>query len=283
MPARAFSVLKDWLIDKVDPEIIDRIENLPRDNLNEFGVDAFGYDPETVKLVAPVAAWFYRNYFRCDVQGIEHIPDGRFLLIGNHSGQLPFDAFMVATACLIDSPRPRMMRSMVERWSAELPFVSSLFVRAGQVVGDPRTCQRLLERDEGVLVFPEGARGINKLFGQRYQLTRFGHGFMRLALQTNSPIVPVAVVGAEEQAPAVFDMKPLAKMMGLPAAPLVLPQLVPLPLPVKYHIRFGPPMHFEGDGDDDDEVVADHVKMVKNTIQRMLQTGLEERQGRIFT
>ena len=102
---------------------------------------------------------------------------------------------------------------------------------------------------------------------------------MRLALETNAPIVPVALVGAEEQAPAVADIKPLAKAMGFPAFPLVLPQVVPLPLPVKYHIHFGEPMTFEGDPNDDDEVVGKHVKRVRNTIQRMLQSGLERRTG----
>lgn len=272
--------LREFAIEHIDPEVLERIDDLPRKNLNEFGVDPFGFDPDMVKIVAPIAAWMYRNYFRVQTYGIENIPaEGRFLLIGNHSGQLPFDAFMVGTATLLEAPKPRVMRSMVERWSAELPFMSHWFVRMGQVVGDPATCRRLLEADEGVLVFPEGARGINKMFNQRYQLTNFGHGFMRLALETGSPIVPVAVVGAEEQAPAIADIKPLAKLMGFPAMPLIFPQLVPLPLPVKYHIHFGPPMHFEGDPDEDDEVVASHVKKVKNTITRMLQVGLEKRDG----
>jgi hypothetical protein len=118
------------------------------------------------------------RYFRVETFGAQHIPgDGRFLLIGNHSGQLPFDAAMVGTTVLADAPKPRIVRGMVERWSADLPFVSELFVRAGQIVGDPTSCARLLNAEEAVLVFPEGARGINKLFNQRYQLGDFGHGF----------------------------------------------------------------------------------------------------------
>lgn len=282
MPMELLRKLQSSVVDQIDPELIARIDALPRRNLNEFGTDPFGFDPETIKLVAPLAVWFYRNYFRVEPHGLEHIPEGRFLLIGNHSGQLPFDAAMVSASVLLDAPRPRLMRSMVERWSAELPFVSHLFVRLGQVVGDPATARRLLESDEGVLAFPEGARGISKLFNQRYQLTGFGHGFMRLALETKSPIVPVAVIGAEEQAPAVYDIKPLAKMLGFPALPVIFPQIIPLPLPVKYRLWFGPPMHFEGDADEDDDVVASYVKQVKHTIQRMIQRGLEERRG-IFT
>ncbi len=282
MPMELFRRARKYLTDQVDAELRARIDALPRDNLNEFGVDPFGHDPEVIKLVAPFAAWLYRHYFRVECHGLENIPDGRFLLIGNHSGQLPFDAMMIATAVLLDAPKPRLVRGMVERWSAELPFVSSLFVRAGQVVGDPAVCQKLLEAEEGVMVFPEGARGINKLFNQRYQLTDFGHGFMRLALETKSPIVPVALVGAEEQAPAVYDVKSVARLVGFPAVPVIFPQVVPLPLPVKYRIWFGPPLLFQGDADDDDDVVAMHVKQVKRTIQRMLEQGVETRRG-IFT
>src|SRR5687768_13650838 len=176
--------LRDRIVKLGDRRIVERIDALPRHNLNEFGVDPFGYDPEAVKLIAPLMMFLKEHWFRCEVHNIENVPgDGRFLLIGNHSGQLPFDAAMVTTTVLADAPRPRLVRSMVERWSAELPFVSSLFVRTGQVVGEPTTCARLLEAEEGVLVFPEGARGINKLFSQRYQLASFGHGFMRLAMQ----------------------------------------------------------------------------------------------------
>lgn len=282
MPTALLCKAKQALIDQVDPELKARIDALPKDNLNEFGVDPFGYDPESIKLIAPLAVWLYRHYFRCECHGLERIPEGRFLLVANHSGQLPFDAMMIGTAVLLEAPKPRLLRSMVERWSAELPFVSSLFVRMGQVVGDPEVCRRLLEQNEGVLVFPEGARGISKLFVQRYQLTDFGHGFMRLALETKSPIIPCAVIGAEEQAPAVADLKPLAKLLGFPALPIVFPQLVPLPLPVKYRIWFGEPMHFEGDADEDDEVVGAYVKQVKHTIQRMIQQGLEARGGKVF-
>lgn len=267
------------LVEQIDPELVARIDALPRRNLNEFGTDPFGFDPETIKLVVPFAVWLYRHYFRVEPHGLENLPEGRFLLIGNHSGQLPFDALMVGTSVLVDAPRPRLLRGMVERWSAELPFVSHFFVRMGQVVGDPATARRLLELDEAVLVFPEGARGISKLFNQRYQLTGFGHGFMRLALETNTPIVPFAVIGAEEQAAAIYDFKGVAKMLGFPALPVVFPQVVPLPLPVKYRLWFGPPLHFEGDADEDDEVIAGHVKQVKHTIQRMIQRGLEERRG----
>jgi 1-acyl-sn-glycerol-3-phosphate acyltransferase len=275
--------LRDRVVNLIDPRILERIDALPRHNLNEFGVDPFGYDPEAVKLIAPLMMFLKERWFRVEAHGLENLPgDGRFLLIGNHSGQLPFDAAMVGTTVLADAPKPRLVRSMVERWSAELPFVSSLFVRTGQVVGDPTTCARLLESEEAVMVFPEGQRGINKLFAQRYQLSSFGHGFMRLALETKSPIVPVALIGAEEQAPAVADIRPLARLLGFPAMPIIFPQLVPLPLPVKYRIWFGEPLEFKGSADEDDDVVAGHVKKVKHTIQRMIASGLERRRSVFF-
>lgn len=267
----------------VDPRVRSRIDALPRRNLNEFGVDPFGCDPDIIKLVAPFMTFLKDKYFRVEAHGTEHIPaDGRFLLIGNHSGQLPFDAAMVGTTVLTEAPKPRLVRGMVERWSADLPFVSELFVRSGQIVGDPRVCARLLEAEEAVMVFPEGARGINKLFSQRYQLSNFGNGFMRLALQTRAPIVPFAVIGAEEQAPAVADIRPLARLFGLPAAPVIFPQVVPLPLPTRYRIWFGEPMVFKGAADDDDDKVASQVKKVKHTIQRMIDYGLKRRTSVFF-
>jgi 1-acyl-sn-glycerol-3-phosphate acyltransferase len=200
------------------------------------------------------------------------------LLIANHSGQLPFDGIGIGGAMLFDRDPPRVIRAMVERFIPTLPFVSYLFARWGQITGTPENCVRLLEEEEAILVFPEGARGISKPFSKRYQLQEFGLGFMRLALETRTPIVPVAVVGAEEQMPAV-NLAPLARLVGAPALPLMLiPPFLPiLPLPTKYRIYFGEPQLFEGDPDDDDEVIEDKVKMVRNRIQSMIQVGLKER------
>jgi 1-acyl-sn-glycerol-3-phosphate acyltransferase len=267
----------------LDPRVKARIDALPRQNLNGFGVDPFGFDPDTIALIAPALVWLKEKYFRVQSTGVQHIPpSGRFLLVGNHSGQLPFDGAMIGTTVLMEAPKPRIVRSMVERWSADLPFVSQLFARAGQVVGDPSVCANLLRSDEGVLVFPEGQRGINKLFANRYQLGDFGHGFMRLALETKTPIVPFAVIGAEEQAPAIADFKGLGRLLGLPSLPLIFPQVVPFPLPTRYRIAFGEPLEFRGSKRDNDEVVAKHVKKVKRTVQRMVEDGLRERTSVFF-
>lgn len=243
---------------------------------NEYGVDPFGLDLEFSKAAIAPVLWLYKHYFRVEARGVEHIPAGRVLLIANHSGQLPFDGAMIGAAALVEPSHPRMVRAMVERWVQTLPYASTLFARLGQVVGTPENCRRLLAQDEAILVFPEGARGINKLYTQAYRLQEFGNGFMRLALETNTPIVPVAVVGAEEQAPALFDLKGAARLLGMPALPIVL-QGVPLPLPVKYRIQFGEPMRFTGGADDEDAEIEKKVRQVKATIQAMLNEGLRER------
>jgi len=266
-----------------DEEVLDKVKRLDT-RLNEFGVDPFGFDPRFVKYGIPFALFIYRKYFRVEPKGLKNVPTGRVLLISNHSGQIPLDAAMICTAMIVDAEPPRMLRSMVETWVPTLPVLSWFFPRVGQIVGTRENCQRLLEREEAILAFPEGVRGISKTFAKRYQLEEFGLGFMRLALRTGAPVVPVAVVGAEEQIPSFISFKPLAKLMGSPAFPVTptFPWLGPLgilPLPVKYRIHFGKPMHFSGDPDAEDEVVGEKAKQVRRTIQRMLRDGLKARKN----
>jgi 1-acyl-sn-glycerol-3-phosphate acyltransferase len=246
---------------------------------NEFGYDPFGMSRDSLKVAATIARFLYRNYFRATAYGIANIPaTGRVLFVSNHSGQLPFDGVVIGAATFLEPPQPRLVRSMVEYFVPTVPFASYLFARWGQITGTPENCRRLLAAEEAVLVFPEGARGISKDFGKRYQLAEFGKGFMRLALEMQAPIVPIAVIGAEEQAPAV-NVKPLARLFRVPAFPIVpYPPFVPLvPLPVKYRLYFGEPMSFTGDPDDDDEVLDEKVLQVKTTIQSMIHVGLRER------
>jgi 1-acyl-sn-glycerol-3-phosphate acyltransferase len=244
---------------------------------NEYGLDPYGLDLDyAVSAVAPLL-WLYRKYFRVQVYDIQRVPArGRVLLIANHSGQLPFDATMLAIALLVDLDPPRFVRALVEKWVPRLPFVSSFFARVGQVVGTPENCRRLLAAEEVLLVCPEGVRGLNKPFTERYKLQDFGVGFMRLALETGTPIVPVGIVGAEEQAPALANLKPLARLLAMPSLPLT-PTPFALPLPTRYHILFGDPMRFTGSADDEDVVLEDKVGQVKAAIQSLLQAGLRQR------
>lgn len=253
-------------------------------NLGEFGTDPFGLSPASVRQIVPVLEFLYRVYFRVEVQGIQNVPNGRCLLISNHSGQLPFDGAMIGTALLLEHEPPRIVRSMVEKFATSLPYFGQLCVRCGQVTGLPDNCRRLLEREECVQVFPEGARGISKLFRDRYRMTPFGHGFMRLALETSSPVVPIAVVGAEEQSINLYDAKLLAKLFHAPSFAItpLTPFLGPaglLPMPVKYRIYFGEPLSFEGDPNGDEAVIATKVAQVRAAVQRLIERGLAERKG----
>jgi 1-acyl-sn-glycerol-3-phosphate acyltransferase len=247
---------------------------------NEFGFDPFGMSRAHLRTALAFARLLYRYYFRAQSFGIEHVPaTGPVILVSNHSGQLPFDGLVINAACFLEPPQPRLVRSMVEYFVPTIPFASFLFSRWGQITGTPENCRRLLAAEEVVLVFPEGAKGISKPFTQRYQLAPFGKGFMRLALETGAPIVPVAVIGAEEQAPAI-NVAPLARLFEMPAFPVVpYPPFVPIvPLPVKYRVYFGEAMTFTGDPDDDDEALDAKVAVVRDRIQVMIEAGLRERE-----
>jgi 1-acyl-sn-glycerol-3-phosphate acyltransferase len=262
----------------------ERYERI-RARYEAMGGDPFGLDPAFTKYVAMSAAVFHRLYFRTMVHSAHNVPPGRALLIANHSGQIPIDGVIIAMSMFMDAEPPRIIRAMIEKWAQTLPFVSMMFNRTGQVVGVPENCERLLRQEELILAFPEGTRGIAKPFTRRYQLEEFGLGFMRLAIQTDSPIVPVAVIGAEEQYINVGNLEWLAKMLRVPVLPVVPQFLLPgglLPLPTKYHLYFGEPMRFEGDPDDDDSIIEEKVWLVRQTIQSMLNRGLKERKSLFF-
>jgi 1-acyl-sn-glycerol-3-phosphate acyltransferase len=274
----------DWMTGKLGEEFNERLARVPL-NLTSTGVDEFGLDPEWTKYALASAAFLHRKYFRTEVFGAEHLPQGRVLLIANHSGQIPMDAAVIGASLFMDVEPPRFTRAMVEKWTQTLPFVSLLFSRVGQVVGVPENAKRLLSNDEALLVFPEGVRGISKPFEKRYQLADFGLGFMRLALETGTPIVPIAVIGAEEQYVSVGNFEALAKVLRMPNVPLLPQLLLPfgaLPLPTRYRLYFGEPMRFVGDPDDDDAVIEEKVFAVKATIQAMINRGLKARKSIFF-
>ncbi|MEK7704767.1 MAG: lysophospholipid acyltransferase family protein, partial [Myxococcota bacterium] len=228
-------------------------------------------------------AWLYRRYFRAQAFGVANIPDGACLIVANHSGQLPFDAMMINYAAFLERDPPRVFRSMVERFVPATPFVSTFIARTGQVLGTPENCRRLLDAGEAILVFPEGVRGLNKTWDKRYQLQRFGQGFVRLALESKVPVVPVVVIGAEEQAPSFFNLERLGRLFGMPALPVtpthpLIPGLGLLPLPTRYRIYFGEPMQLTGDCNDEDEAILRIVEQVRSTMQRMVDTGLRARE-----
>jgi 1-acyl-sn-glycerol-3-phosphate acyltransferase len=274
---------REWLlpVQALQEEVDERLRRIPT-ALNSYGYDAWGFHPDTARQALYVCGLLYRWWFRVETHGIEQVPPGRVLLIANHAGQVALDAAMIGTGLLLEGEPPRIIRGMGEYWLPTVPWINEMMVRTGSVVGTRKNCVDLLEHDEAVIAFPEGIRGMNKLIWERYQLQEFGHGFMRLALETNTPIVPIAVVGSEEQAPAIANLRGLGRLLGMPAFPITLtfPWLGPLglvPLPVKYRIYFGEPMHFAGNPSDEDDVIAEKVDQVKARIARMLAEGLASR------
>jgi len=265
-------------------ELADRLHGAGL-RLNTFGYDGYGFHPETAKRMLLPVALMYRYYFRTSTYGIENVPEGRVLLISNHAGQFAHDGSMLTMSMLLDANPPRLCRGMGEYFLWKVPWMGTLAARIGSVVGTPENCVEMLEQGECVMVFPEGARGANKPFHKRYQLQRFGKGFMRLALETRTPIVPVGIVGSEEQQPGFANLEKFGRTLGLPSFPLTIsqPWFGPLgsafALPVKYHIHFGEPLEFTGDPHDEDAVIDQKVDVVKRAIAKLLARGREARSG----
>jgi 1-acyl-sn-glycerol-3-phosphate acyltransferase len=265
-------------------EIDDRIGRIPT-RLNEYGYDPFGFDPDYARSLVVAVALVYRHWFRVEATGIDRVPDGRVLLIANHAGNsFAWDGTMLATSLFLEHEPPRMVRGMAEYYLPTIPFFNVLMLRVGSIVGTPENCVRLLENEEAVMVFPEGARGFVKTYRQRYRLQRFGLGFMRLALETDTPIVPVGIVGGEEHSPGLLNVPWLGKLIGAPAFPItatfpLLGLAGYLPLPVKFHIRFGEAMRFEGEPSEEDAAIEERIEPVKDAIRALIDEGLAERSG----
>jgi len=265
-------------------ELQEKLAQIPT-RVNEYGVDPFGYEPSYAMPFLIPAALLYRYWLRVETCGIERVPAGRVLLIANHAGNtFAYDGAMLGMAMLLEARPPRPVRGMAEYYLPTIPFFSTVMHRMGSVVGTPENCVQLLERDECIMVFPEGERGFVKTFAQRYRLQRFGLGFMRLALETGTPIVPVGIVGAEEQSPGLLRSRWLGRLIGAPVAPLTLtmPWLGPLgmlPLPVKFRLHFGEPLRFEGDPSGEDAEIETKVEVVKNAIRSLIAAGLSARRS----
>lgn len=258
----------------VTPEIKAAYSRITKE-VGSFGYDAWGYSRQGSMIGLGVFKKLYDNYFRVKTQGLENMPEsGRVLVIANHSGQLPMDGAMVAIAVATNPNGPRAPRIMIERFFPTVPFVGNILNQGGAVIGDPINCIRMLKREECVIAFPEGVRGSGKLFKKRYKLQRFGYGFMHIAMSTDTPIVPVGVVGCEETMPAFANIKPLAKLLGVPYVPVT----IPFPLPSKIYLNFGEPLTFEDEIDSEKQVI-DNVEKVKNSIRELIKKGLSQKKG----
>jgi 1-acyl-sn-glycerol-3-phosphate acyltransferase len=217
------------------------------------GWDVFGLHPPTLARATAIAGPLYRRWFRVTAHGIHHVPArGAAILIANHAGALPIDAAMLCTDLI--ERTGRIPRIVADRFVPLLPVIGTLFSRLGVVVGTRANVRALLARGELVVIFPEGSAGIGKPFRDRYQLQAWRVGHAELALRHRAPVIPVAIIGAEESWPVVRRL-PL-RPFGAPFLPL---PAVPVPLPVRFDLHYGAPiaLHAAGrrlDADDPDDV-----------------------------
>ncbi|HZH78935.1 MAG TPA: lysophospholipid acyltransferase family protein [Archangium sp.] len=241
------------------------------------GHDLFGYEPLHAAWALAALERLHRHWFRVRSHGAEHVPaQGPALVVGNHSGTLPFDAMMVWTDVVLR--RQRLPRAVADYFVPTLPFVSTLYARGGVVGGTVGNLRVLLEAGELLMIFPEGVPGISKPFRERYQLKEFRVGHAELAIRHQAPVVPVGIVGAEEQMPQLGRL-PL-QAFGVPYVPVTL---TPFPLPVRYHLLYGEPLRLhEGlrpEDADDPEVVRRAAERVRRAVQELVERGLREREG----
>jgi 1-acyl-sn-glycerol-3-phosphate acyltransferase len=274
--------------DELPKRVGDILQMLAHRVSGEYHEDEWGFDEEFAEAVYPLFEFLYEVWWRVEPDGVMNVPaHGRALLVSNHAGALfPFDASMILLSIMKQHPLPRWARFLVLDWAFVLPFISAFMRRVGGVPASKHNAARLLEQDELVMVFPEGAKGTGKQFSERYRLQRFGRGgFVEVALKTGAPIVPVAVVGSEEIYPKLADAQPLARALGAPFVPLTptFPWLGPLglvPLPSKWRIEFCEPIPTEQYGPEramDQRLVLELSEQVQATIQQKLYENLVKR------
>ena len=245
------------------------------------GFDVFGMHPSVVHFGFGVTCWLYEQYFRVISQGIESIPSqGPAIIAANHSGNIPIDGMMLWHDVLRHTNPARVVRGIADHFVPALPFIGTLFACGGMVGGSRGNVSALLSSGELLMIFPEGTPGIIKPWSKRYQLQKFRVGHAELAIQNRCPIIPVGIVGAEEQLPAFFSSKRLGKMFGFEAMPL---PMTPIPLPVRYRILYGAPIHVEQEytpaDADDPKILTLVAERVKQSVHELIQTGLQERSG----
>jgi 1-acyl-sn-glycerol-3-phosphate acyltransferase len=245
----------------------------------------FGFDPAFLERTAPALAFLWTRYFRVRLTGLENVPStGSALLVSNHSGGLPYDGAMLIHACHALHPAHRPLRPLVATFALRSAWIRRLVARIGGVRASMRNALDLCQRGHLVGVFPEGLRGVGKPYRERYRLTHFGRGgFVRLARTANVPMIPVAIVGAEEANPVIGKLTRIAKPLGLPYIPITptFPLLGPLgllPVPAKWSIQIGKPISATPSDDDTLEI----AEQVRSAIDRMIADQLLARRSIFF-
>lgn len=218
----------------------------------------------------------YKDYFKVRLFGKENVQDKQYMVISNHSGQIAIDGLLIGTAFSLEIQPPRILRPMVERFFTNLPFINKWASECGAVLGDRDNCMNLLERGESLLIFPEGVRGVAKSTKDYYKVQEFTRGFYRMAIKAGIEILPLAVVGAEEVFPYVYQAKGVAKKLGLPALPLSA-NYFPLPSPIDIYI--GEPIKPNSSISDDpsDGEIDPLIDEIEARIQHMIDDGLQKR------
>lgn len=245
--------------------------------------DRFGFSPEVTRRAFPFFQALYRGWFRVQSEGHANLPEsGPAVLVSNHAGLLPFDGAMTVVDIALHTDPPRLARAIVDRWAGTLPWINVFYARVGQVIGTRENFADLLDEGQLVLVYPEGTEGIRKTIAQRYRLQPFRVGFVEQALRSRAPIVPMAVIGSDDQAPVLYDLKPLARWLGLPVAPITptFPWLGPLgllPYPVRYRIVYGEPLPFHQRFGPEGAEDARLVRYLANQVRRAVQHLIDRR------
>ncbi len=253
-------------------------------------VDEFGYSEKFAAKVEPFFRFFYKGWFRVDIEGLENIPEkGGVILVSNHAGMLPWDAAMLAYGFKHNPPK-RPIRPLVEDVFFYLPFLGTVISRLGGVRANYENALRLLKKGEIVAVFPEGIKGLGKSYKERYKLQRFARGGVaRLHFETGVPIVPVGIVGSEETHPIIFSSEYLAERLNLAFFPITLTFpwlgiLGLLPLPSKWYITIGRPINFaEGTRKSsklDDEILISKVtNKIREVVHELLYETIKKRKS----
>ena len=238
--------------------------------------DPWGFNLDAVKVAMNTVLPLYRNYFKVRVFGIENVEDKPYMMVSNHTGQVPIDAVLTTLAFAYEFEKPRVVHTMIERFMAGLPFVGDFTAQTGSILGDRDNCKWLLKKNESILVYPEGVRGINKNTKDFYKLQTFSSGFYRIAIQAQTEILPISVVGAEEMFPIVFQAAKLGKKLGLPNLPLPL-NLIPLPSPIDIYIGKPIKIPTELSADATEKEIRPHIYHIEKQIKRNINKGLEDR------
>lgn len=264
-----------FLISPEDDQKINEIFSDLREKYKDYK-DPWGFNLELCEATLRKLIPLYRSYFRVRVFGAENVKDRPYIVVSNHTGQIPLDGMMINIAFCIDITPPRILRAMVERFMAQIPFLGDFSAQTGAILGDRANCQFLIDHGESILVFPEGVRGISKNTPDYYKLRPFSQGFYRIALEKKTPILPICVIGAEEMYPFVFQAKKIASFLKLPSLPIT-PNLIPLPSPIDIYIGKEIPVPDHHLVESEDKEIKENVFKIENTIKRMLITGLKNR------